>query len=190
MFQAFFLSVSCFFAFWTSTAVFAEPLASEDIVPESREDVIAQHLRRADTVLLVCVYTSSYEPVRAGNGVVWKRVYHSRVVQGLRGNLPVGAVLEIEQIAESLPESGVIHSDGSKRFISSPVQGELWYVFLDSKGIDKKAGDVYSCPLDVMFLNPLKMKDKDGIQSFNRLVHVQDARIAEEAEAARFRKEE
>lgn len=165
----------------------ADLLKAAEIVPESREDVLSDYLKRADTVLLVCVYEVRFTPFPAGNGVLWDRDCQCRVVQSLRGKVPVGGLLNLHRKAENMPDSGTVRTEGSKRFLSSPVQGALWYVFLDSGKLKNMGNDQYEYALDTMWLNPLAWRDREGVMAFRKLVHVVDGHIAEESDAARLK---
>ena len=43
--------------------------------------------------------------------------------------------------------------------------------------------------LDTMWLNPLSWSDREGLAAFKKLVRVEEGRITEESEAARFQPE-
>lgn len=162
----------------------------DEIAPESREAVLSEYLKRSDTVLFVCVYESQFTPIAVGKGVLWDKAYQCRIVQSLRGNIPVGSLLTLIKKAESIPEDGMVKTEGEKRFITSQGQGTLWYIFLDSDRMEKLRSNNYKYTLDTMWQNPLAWNDLDGMAAFRKLLNIEPARITEESEAARFRKDE
>ncbi len=164
----------------------AELLKTKDIIPETREDIISQYLTRSDTLVLVCVYESRYVPVEKGDGILWYRSIQSRVVQSLRGNLLQGDKVVIRQISEKFPNSALLKKDDLKGDISIQENGELWYVFLNSKNIQKNEDGVYEVQLDTMWLNPLAVRLKDAVNALHKLLRIEPAKIVEESEAAKY----
>ena len=167
----------------------SEVLKTVDIAPESCEDVLTAYLKRADTVLLVCVYEAQFSPRAVGKGVLWDKDYQCRIVQTLRGKVPMGGLLVLHKKAESLPDTGVVRTEGDNRFISALMPGTLWYVFLDSRKLKNLGNNSCEYSLDTMWLNPLSWSDQEGIAAFEKLVRVEEGRITEESEAARFQPE-
>lgn len=167
----------------------ADLLKGKDIVQESQEDVLARHLKNSDTVLLVCVYESRYVPLPEGKGHLWDKASQTRIVQTLRGTAPVGGILILHRKDESLPPSGLVREEEGHRFISTQEPGYLWYVFLNSKELKQDKQGTLTGSLSTMFMNPLKIDDEDGMDSFRKLLHIEPAKIAEESEAARFQPE-
>ena len=72
----------------------SEVLKTVDIAPESCEDVLTAYLKRADTVLLVCVYEAQFSPRAVGKGVLWDKDYQCRIAgEGAHGG-PAGSAQE------------------------------------------------------------------------------------------------
>ena len=187
--KSFFLFVFTFFFLW-SAAVRADLIQQSEIEPESREAVLASYLKKADTVLLVCAYEARYTPIPRGGGLVWDRACQCRVVKSLRGKVPMGSLLNLHRKAESLPDAGTVRTEGSVRFIASPVQGALWYVFLDSSKLAKQQNNQYEYFLDTMWLNPLAWSNEEGMMAFRKLMRVEEGCLVEESDAVRMRKKQ
>ena len=69
------------------------------------------------------------------------------------------------------------------------MPGTLWYVFLDSRKLKNLGNNSCEYSLDTMWLNPLSWSDQEGLAAFKKLVRVEEGRITEESEAARFQPE-
>ncbi len=189
MFQKFLLLPLVTFFLLCGASARAEVLKTADIVPESREDMLAAYLKHSDTVLLVCVYETRFSPRAVGKGVLWDKDYQCRIVQTLRGNVPMGGLLVLHKNAESLPDAGVMRTEGDNRFISALMPGMLWYVFLDSRKLKNLGNNSCEYSLDTMWLNPLSWSDQEGLAAFRKLLHIEPAKITAESEAARFKPE-
>lgn len=79
----------------------------------------------------------------------------------------MGSLLNLHRKAESLPDAGTVRTEGSVRFIASPVQGALWYVFLDSSKLAKQQNNQYEYFLDTMWLNPLAWSNEEGMMGLS-----------------------
>lgn len=101
----------------------------------------------------------------------------------------MGGLLVLHKKAESLPDTGVVRTEGDNRFISALMPGTLWYVFLDSRKLKNLGNNSCEYSLDTMWLNPLSWSDQEGLAAFKKLVRVEEGRITEESEAARFQPE-
>ena len=181
-----FLTYAGIISFLFTSLSQAELLKTKDIIPESKEDIMSQYLNRSDTVVLVCVYESRYTPVNNELGRLWHRAVQTRVIQSLRGNLAFSDRLVIKKVEEKFPEYGLLKKDGVLGYISSQENGEFWYVFIDSEKLKKNEDGSYEIALDTMWLNPLPMRLKNEVDSLNRLIRVEPAKIMEEADSAKY----
>lgn len=181
------LSVFTAFLMLCTTAS-ANLLKPSQIEPESREAVLANYLKKTDTVLLVCIYEARFTPEPIGKGALWDKASQCRVVQSLRGKVPVGALLRLHQKSEILPDFGIESMEGEERFTAIPVQGILCYVFLDSHRLKLLENNCYEYFLDTMWLNPLPLSNEEGMGAFRKLIRVKESHIAEESDAAQQQK--
>ena len=150
----------------------------------------AMHLRKSDILLAVIIYKT----VETDQEVT----YYARVVQSLRGDIPVEALIQWSWSANK--HSAVSFS---KPEPGSPPKTELYsgnymyYILTSSKEVKKlpdtpesfaPAGsipglDSYHLGDDVIYF---PVTESDRGRAIRKLLHIEPARITAESEAARF----
>lgn len=150
----------------------------------------AMHLRKSDILLAVIIYKT----VETDQEIT----YYARVVQSLRGDIPVEALIQWSWSANK--HSAVSFS---KPEPGSPPKTELYsgnymyYILASSKEVKKlpdtpesfaPAGNIpgldsYHLGDDVIYF---PVTESDRGRAIRKLLHIEPARITAEAEAARF----
>lgn len=150
----------------------------------------AMHLRKSDILLAVIIYKT----VETDQEVT----YYARVVQSLRGDIPVEALIQWSWSANK--HSAVSFS---KPEPGSPPKTELYsgnymyYILASSKEVKKlpdtpesfaPAGNIpgldsYHLGDDVIYF---PVTESDRGRAIRKLLHIEPARITAESEAARF----
>jgi len=145
----------------------------------------ARDLKKSDVVLAVIIY----KVVSTDQGTT----HYARVVQSLRGDIPVEALVKWNGHANKLPE-------GSAPKITLSSHCLLTYVLTSSKNIEKllntpedftPADSIYG--LDSYSLGDhvsyFPMTESDPGRAMKKLLHIEPAKITAESEAARFKPE-
>lgn len=144
----------------------------------------AEDLKRSDVVLVVALYKS----VKSDKG----SVLYGRVVQSLRGDVPLEALVKW-----SSPNNR--QAEGKEAEIRLYSECCLVYVLATSDAMVKlqgqkkgfaPAGDVSGCYDLGSIVGYFPRTESNPGRAMQRLLRIEDARIAEESEAAKFRKEE
>lgn len=150
----------------------------------------AMHLRKSDILLAVIIYKT----VETDQEIT----YYARVVQSLRGDIPVEALIQWSWAANK--HSAVSFS---KPEPGSPPKTELYsgnymyYILASSKEVKKLPDtpesfapadsipglDSYHLGDDVIYF---PVTESDRGRAIRKLLHIEPARITAEAEAARF----
>ena len=145
----------------------------------------ARNLEKSDVVLAVIIY----KIVSTDQGAM----HYARVVQSLRGDIPVEALVKWNGHANKLPE-------GSAPEITMSSDCLLTYVLASSKNVEKlpdtsedftPADSIYG--LDFYSLGDcvryFPMTESDPGRAMKKLLHIEPAKISAESEAARFKPE-
>ena len=167
------------------------PLWKEgEIQEDTGELMLSQRLQRTDELVLVCYFESKYVPqYNARNGKLthlWEIYTKGRVVQSLRGNIPVGSIIEVMQYTDETPPGT---SYTPKDFDANKVQektvsepGVLVYLLMERGDVKKEDGIYLYRKLDHLRERPAKFFTKD----IERFIKVRPASIAEESVHARL----
>ncbi len=167
------------------------PLWKEgEIQEDTGELMLSQRLQRTDELVMVCYFESKYVPqYNARNGKLtrlWEIYTKGRVVQSLRGNIPVGSIIEVMQYTDETPPGT---SYTPKDFVANKVQektvsepGVLVYLLMERKDVKKEGGIYVYRKLDHLRERPAKFYTAD----MERFIKVRPASIAEESVHARL----
>lgn len=167
------------------------PLWKEgEIQEDTGELMLSQRLQRTDELVMVCYFESKYVPqYNARNGKLtrlWEIYTKGRVVQSLRGNIPVGSIIEVMQYTDETPPGT---SYAPKDFVANKVQektvsepGVLVYLLMERKDVKKEGGIYVYRKLDHLRERPAKFYTAD----MERFIKVRPASIAEESVHARL----
>ena len=167
------------------------PLWKEgEIQEDTGELMLSQRLQRTDELVLVCYFESKYVPqYNARNRKLthlWEIYTKGRVVQSLRGNIPVGSIIEVMQYTDETPPGT---SYTPKDFDANKVQektvsepGVLVYLLMERGDVKKEDGIYLYRKLDHLRERPAKFFTKD----MERFIKVRPASIAEESVHARL----
>ena len=167
------------------------PLWKEgEIQEDTGELMLSQRLQRADELLLVCYFESKYVPLyNERNGkFTWHWDLHTkgRVVQSLRGDIPVGSIIEVIQATEETPPGT---SYTRKDFDDNKVQektvsepGILVYLLMERGDVKKEDGIYVYRKLDYLTERRAKFYTAD----IERFIKVRPASIVEESVHARL----
>lgn len=149
----------------------------------------ARSLKKSDIVLAVIIY----KVIKTDKGTT----HYARVIQSLRGDIPVEALVKWSGHANKLP-------------VGTPVKTELYsdcipvYVLTSSKNVKdlgkdtedfKPASTVYSSQVLLGaydlggHVDYFPMTESDPGRAMKKLLHIQPAKITAESEAARFKPE-
>lgn len=167
------------------------PLWKEaEIQEDTGESMLSERLQRADELVLVCYFESKYVPqYNARNGKLtrlWEIYTKGRVVQSLRGNIPVGSIIEVMQYTdETPPGTSYIPKDFDankvqEKTVSEP--GVLVYLLMERKDVKKEGGIYLYRKLDYLTERPAKFFTRE----LERFIKVRPASIAEESVHARL----
>ena len=148
-----------------------------------------RQLRRNDVVLAVI----PYKTVKTDQGTA----HYARVVQSLRGDIPVEALVKWLNLYNKLPEGGKPET----KLLSG---SSFVYVLAPSKNVKelgkdpedfKPASTVYSSQVLLGaydlgdHVDYFPMTESDPGRAMKKLLHIEPAKITAESEAARFRPE-
>lgn len=142
----------------------------------------AMYLRRSDILLAVIIYKT----VETDQEIT----YYARVVQSLRGDIPVEALIQWSWAANK-------HSAASFPKTELYSGNYMYYALASSKEVKKLPDtpesfapadsipglDTYDLGNDVIYF---PMTESDRGQAIRKLLHIEPARITAESEAARF----
>lgn len=142
----------------------------------------AMYLRRSDILLAVIIYKT----VETDQEIT----YYARVVQSLRGDIPVEALIQWSWAANK-------HSAASSPKTELYSGNYMYYALASSKEVKKLPDtpesfapadsipglDTYDLGNDVIYF---PMTESDRGQAIRKLLHIEPARITAESEAARF----
>lgn len=142
----------------------------------------AMYLRRSDILLAVIIYKT----VETDQEIT----YYARVVQSLRGDIPVEALIQWSWAANK-------HSAVSSLKTELYSGNYMYYALASSKEVKKLPDtpesfapadsipglDSYDLGNDVIYF---PMTESDRGQAIRKLLHIEPARITAESEAARF----
>ena len=145
----------------------------------------ARNLEKSDVVLSVIIY----KIVSTDQGTT----HYARVVQSLRGDIPVEALVKWNGHANKLPK-------GSAPKTELYSSCNLSYVLASSKEVKKLLNtpedftpadniyglDSYSLGDHVIYF---PMTESDPVRAMKKLLHIEPAKITAESEAARFKPE-
>lgn len=145
----------------------------------------ARQLRQNDIVLAVVIY-KTVETTQ-------ETIFYARVIQSLRGDIPVEALVQWRGAANNLPVGG---SPKTELYSSC----NLSYVLATSKEVEKLLGTPedfipadsiyglasYNLGNDVSFF---PMTESNSGRAMKKLLRIEPAKITEESEAARFQPE-
>ena len=146
----------------------------------------ARNLEKSDVVLAVVLY----KIVSTDQGTT----RYARVVQSLRGDIPVEALVKWNSSATKLPK-------GSSPETELYADCSLYYVLASSKGVEKllntpedftPADRIYglaSYSLGDHGTTYFPMTESDPGRAMKKLLHIEPAKITAESEAARFKPE-
>lgn len=142
----------------------------------------AQKLKKSDIVLVVIIY--KYVQTDQGTTI------YARVIQSLRGEIPVEALIKWGGHANKLPA-------GSPPKTTMDDSWALWYVLASSGNVEKmpKAPEDFE-PADSIFgigaydlkniVGYFPMTESDPGRALQKLLKIEPAKITAESEAARF----
>lgn len=168
----------------------SSPIATqEEIEQDGFLQSTARNLKKSDIVLTVIVY----KVIKTDKGTT----HYARVIQSLRGDIPVEALVKWSGHANKLP-------------VGTPVKTELYsgcipvYVLTSSKNVKKlgKASEDFK-PVSSIYssqellgaydlgshVDYFPMTESDPGRAMKRLLRIEPAKITEESEAARFQPE-
>ncbi len=165
-------------------------LQPEDIKEDTPNFMTAQRLRTSDVILLICLYERIYCPELSKDGKsfrsFWKITHRGRVVQSLRGNVPLGITFNYVERERCSPPPGRNYKidDYTNKSIPTeviPLHGELVYLFINQQYIKEENGS-----LIYEMQEPEQMRYAeffaDDIELFLR---IKPAHIIEESEAVK-----
>ncbi len=167
------------------SALFSHVATQAEVEQDSFLRGTARNLEKSDVVLVVIIY----KIVSTDQGTT----NYARVVQSLRGDIPVEALVKWNGHANKLPE-------GSAPKITLSSHCLLTYVLASSKNVKKllntsedftPADSIYG--LDSYSLGDhvryFPMTESDPGRAMKKLLHIEPAKITAESEAARFKPE-
>lgn len=188
-----YLSYCLFFGLLAQIGWGNSPLSSvatqEEIDQDGFLQSTARNLKQSDLVLTVIIY----KVVKTDQGTT----HYARVIQSLRGDIPVEALVKWSGYANKLP-------------VGTPEKTELYsdcipvYVLASSKNVKKlgKASEDFKPASSIYSSQELlgaydlgnhvdyfPMTESDPGRAMKKLLHIEPAKITAESEAARFKPE-
>lgn len=167
------------------------PLWKEgEIQEDTGELMLSQRLQRTDELVLACYFESKYVPLynekKGRRTLRWDLHTRGRVVQSLRGNIPVGSIIEVIQETDETPPGT---SYTPKDFDDNKVQektvsepGILVYLLMERGDVKKEDGIYVYRKLDYLTERRAKFYTED----IERFIKVRPASISEESVHARL----
>ena len=167
------------------------PLWKEgEIQGDTGELMLSQRLQRTDELVLACYFESKYVPLynekKGRRTLRWDLHTRGRVVQSLRGNIPVGSIIEVIQETDETPPGT---SYTPKDFVANKIQektvsepGVLVYLLMEREEVKKEGGIYVYRKLDHLRERPAKFYTAD----MERFIKVCPASIVEESVHARL----